>query len=369
MAKQLVTLESHRNFRLRLVLATLAHVPVKIQKIRADDVNPGLRDYEISFLRLLESLTNGSTIEISYTGTTVIYKPGLLIGGQLTFNCNPSRAIGYYIEYILLLAPFAKNKFSIVFKGIDSDSHETIGLEGVKWGLLPIMEKFGVRDVELRILKRGAPPGGGAEAHLMVNQLLAAPLTIHALELPKIAALRGVAYSTRVSPSIVNRIVEAARQVFSETGCRTDIVADAWRGEVSGSSPGWGVTLVAESKKGWRFFVEEVGSAGETPEDIGTKAAYELLEEASMSGVVCRSQLPLALGYMVIGKEHIGRMIINKQQVDPNFIHLLRDVKNLVGVEAHIKPCDDYLDEQDVDDYLVLMVKGVGFTNANKKIA
>ncbi len=369
MSQLLVVFQSHRNFRLRLVLATLSHTAIKIEKIRSDDINPGLREYEISFLRLLEQVTNGSAIEISYTGTTVIYRPGLIIGGALTFNCNHARAIGYYIEYMLLLGPFAKKKFSIVFRGIDADPHGTIGLEGIKWGYLPIMDKFGVKDVELHILKRGAAPQGGAEAHLMINQLLATPLTIHALEMPKISAIRGVAYSTRVSPSIVNRIVDAARVVLSNTGCKTDIVADAWRGENSGKSPGWGVTLVAELKKGWRFFSEEVGAAGDTPEDIGKKAAYELLQEISVSGVVCRSQLAFALGFMLIGKENIGRLIVHKSQVDESFIHLLRDVKKLFGTEVFLKPCDDYLDGDFVDDHLVLMVKGIGFTNANKKIA
>ena len=89
-----IAFSGHASFRQRLVLATLAGRAVRIDKIRADDEDqPGLRgasfreihtgvteldadmgatmattDFEVNFLRLLEKVTNGTTIEINYTG-------------------------------------------------------------------------------------------------------------------------------------------------------------------------------------------------------------------------------------------------------------------------------------------------------------
>ena len=91
------------------MLATLSGKPIKITKIRSQDLNPGLKDHEVSFLRLLEAVTNGSHIEISYTGTTIIYRPGIIIGGDLTHNCPDTKSIGYFIEPMLMLALFRKN--------------------------------------------------------------------------------------------------------------------------------------------------------------------------------------------------------------------------------------------------------------------
>ncbi|CAG8725242.1 11092_t:CDS:2, partial [Acaulospora morrowiae] len=73
----------HNYFRQRLILATLSGKSVKFNKIRSDDSDPGLRDFEVSFLRLLEKVTNGAVIEINYTGTSVLYKPGVITGGEL----------------------------------------------------------------------------------------------------------------------------------------------------------------------------------------------------------------------------------------------------------------------------------------------
>ncbi|KAH3903299.1 probable RNA 3'-terminal phosphate cyclase-like protein [Saccharomycodes ludwigii] len=357
-----VVFQGSKNFRLRIVMATLAGKPIKIEKIRSEDFNPGLKDYEVSFLRLIEAVTNGSLIEISYTGTTIIYKPGIITGGTYTHNCPNSKAVGYFVEPMLYLAPFSKKKFSILFKGITS-SHVDPGLDALKWGLLPILEKFGVRECALHTLKRGSPPLGGGEVHLVVDSLIAQPVTMHAIDKPMINTIRGVAYSTRVSPSMVNRMIEASRKVLKNVGCEVNITADVWRGENSGKSPGWGITLVAENKSGWRYFSECVSGPGDVPEDIGMKAAYHLLEEISCSSVVGRNQLALAIVYMVIGKEDLGRLRISKKEIDAKFITLLRDIKNLFGTQVFLQDCDD-----DEDDML-LTIKGIGFTNTNKKIA
>lgn len=364
----ITTFEGHRNLRFRLVVATLAGKPIKISKIRSDDMNPGLKDYEVSFLRLLESVTNGAQIEISYTGTTIIYKPGIIIGGELTHNCPPSKPVGYFIEPMLYLAPFSKKKFSIVFNGLTAlQNGKDAGLEAIKWGLLPIMEKFGVREVSLHILKRGSPPLGGGEVHLMCNSLIASPLTLHAIDTPKFSAIRGVAYCTRVSPSTVNRMIDAARNVLRPTGVEVNITADVWRGENAGKSPGFGITLVAELKKGWRVITEDVGGAASLPEDLGEKVAYELLHELSNSCILGRNQLLLALAYMAIGKEDIGRLKLHKSQIDENFVWWLRDLRNIFGTEVFLKDLAEEPIPGD-EDYMMASVKGSGFTSASKKI-
>ncbi|AMD20137.1 HCL014Wp [Eremothecium sinecaudum] len=363
MSSKYVVFQGHINFRHRIVMATLHGKPIKIEKIRSDDLNPGLRDHEVSFLRLIEAVTNGTVIEISYTGTTVIFRPGIIVGGSYTHNCPNVKPVGYFIEPLLFLAPFSKKKFSIVFRGVTA-SHDDAGIDAIKWGLLPVMEKFGVRECALHTLKRGSPPLGGGEVHLVVDSLISQPVTMHAIDKPLISCIRGVAYSTRVSPSMVNRMIDAAKAVLKKVPCEVNITADVWRGENSGLSPGWGITVVGETKKGWRYFAEEIGGAGDIPEDIGTKVAYKLLEEVSKSGAVDRNQLPLALVYMVIGKEDIGRLRIAKEQIDERIIALLRDIKQIFGIEAFMKN----VDEADSDD-MIVTIKGIGFTNTSKKIA
>ncbi|KAI3403466.2 hypothetical protein KGF56_003750 [Candida oxycetoniae] len=359
----LLVFEGYRNFRLRIVLATLAAKSIKITKIKSNDLNPGLKDYEVSFLRLIESVTNGSHIEISYTGTTVIYRPGIIVGGEITHTCPTSKSVSYFIEPMLMLAPFSKNKFSIIFKGLTNNLNET-GIDAIKWGFLPIMEKFGVRDCLLHILKRGSPPLGGGEVHLICNSLLTVPLTIHAIDVPKFSAIRGVAYCTRVSPSIVNRMIDGARTVLKNTGCEVNITADVWKGANSGNSPGFGITLIAESKKGWRIVADNVGGAQSLPEDLGELTAYQLMNEVTKSGSIGRIQLVFSLVFMAIGKEDLGRIKIHESEVDENLLYALRDIKEFFGTEAFLQP-----DDTNNGEFITLSLKGSGFTNISKKVA
>lgn len=118
---KLLKFEGHNYLRQRLILATLSGKVVRIDKIRSDDHDPGIRDHEANFLRLLEKVTNGSTIEINYTGTSVLYKPGAIQGGRIEHDCGTDRSISYYLEPMIALAPFSKKPFMLVLRGITTD--------------------------------------------------------------------------------------------------------------------------------------------------------------------------------------------------------------------------------------------------------
>lgn len=60
--------KGHGHLRHRLVLSLISRRPVRIDEIRSTDEEPGLRECEVSFVRLLERISNGTLVEISYTG-------------------------------------------------------------------------------------------------------------------------------------------------------------------------------------------------------------------------------------------------------------------------------------------------------------
>uniref|UniRef100_A0A1A7YFG5 RNA terminal phosphate cyclase-like 1 n=1 Tax=Iconisemion striatum TaxID=60296 RepID=A0A1A7YFG5_9TELE len=225
------------NFvRQRLVLSTLSGKHVKIKNIRSKDDNPGLRDFEASFVRLLDKVTNGSRIEINQTGTMLFYQPGLLYGGSIEHDCNLQRSIGYYLEALLMLAPFMKTSLKATLRGVTNDPTDpTVDL--LKSTALPMMKKFGIdgEGFDLKVVKRGMAPGGGGEV------VFTCPVsrTIRPVQLTepgKIKRIRGVAYSVRVSPQMGNRIVESARSVLNQFLPDIYIYTDHMKGANSGKS-------------------------------------------------------------------------------------------------------------------------------------
>lgn len=112
----------HEFLRQRLILSALSGKSLRIDSIRAAEEHLGLLDYEASFLRLLDKITNGSTIEINYTGTCITFVPGVLSGGKIHHDCPPSRSIGYFLEAVLALAPFCKTPLTLSLTGITNDN-------------------------------------------------------------------------------------------------------------------------------------------------------------------------------------------------------------------------------------------------------
>ncbi|KPP72002.1 RNA 3'-terminal phosphate cyclase-like protein-like [Scleropages formosus] len=340
MASQGLTYEGCNFFRQRLVLSTLSGKWVKIKNIRSKDDSPGLQDFEASFIRLMDKITNGTRIEINQTGTVLYYQPGLLFGGQVEHECNPQRSIGYYLEALLMLAPFMKKPLRAVLRGVTNDQKDpsvspaasasennsshccicnTIHVHTVdtlKVTSIPLMKSFGIdgEGLELKIMKRGMPPGGGGEV------LFTCPVrrTIRPVQLTdpgKIKRIRGTAYSVRVSPQIANRIVDSARSILNKFIPDIYIYTDHMKGGNAGKSPGFGLALVAESTNGM-FLSAELASNPQgqgspmLPEDLGCNCAKLLLEEVYRGGCVDSTNQSLALLYMTLGQQDVSKLLL-----------------------------------------------------------
>jgi len=99
----------------------------------------------------MDLVTNGSTVQINVTGkeeeeeeeeegtfgrrwlvvllwccagTQLRYKPGVIVGGVHAFDCGLDRSIGYYLEGLVCLAPFAKKPFHLTLTGITNDDRD-----------------------------------------------------------------------------------------------------------------------------------------------------------------------------------------------------------------------------------------------------
>jgi len=199
------------QFRQRIVMATLCNKRIRIDNIRDKEEYPGLRPFEASFLRLIESLTNGCQIEINETGTALRYAPGIIIGGNsIEHDCGSTRSIGWFIEGILPLLPFAKKSTEITFTGITNDDID-LSIDTLRFIHIPLLSLFGIKDgVSLELTSRGSAPLGGGKAILTcANVRELRPINL--IDEGFIKRIRGIAYTSRVSPQNANRIVDGAR--------------------------------------------------------------------------------------------------------------------------------------------------------------
>ncbi|TFY66143.1 hypothetical protein EVG20_g4948 [Dentipellis fragilis] len=378
-SRDVLHFSGHESLRHRLVLSILSGKPLKIDKIRPDDKNPGLRDFEISLLRLLEKVTNGTVFEISLTGTAILVRPGVIFGGAITHDCPLSRSVGYFLEPLIMIAPFSKKPFNLTLKGITTDDKDlsasclqlplvhTVLLtplctqaDLIRTVTLPHLELFGISDgLELRIKKRGSMPQGGGEVQFLcpvVKQLK----ILNFVDPGKIKRIRGIAHAVRVSPQFSNRMIEAARSVLNRYIPDIYLYSDVYKGEDSGKSPGYALTLLAESTTSVLHSAEAISEAGVAPEDIALRASRALLTEIRRGGCVDRKHQCLVLLYMVLGSEDVGRVLMSEPT--ERTIQFLRDIKDVFGTSFKITPVEDSTD-------LLYVCYGMGFINVNRSLA
>lgn len=384
--------EGSNFLRQRLILATLSGRPVVITQIRPQDEEPGLRDYEASFVRMLDKLCDASDIQIDETGTTLRYKPGQIIGGAgLSHNCPTSRGLTYFLEGLMMLAPLAKSPVSIRLRGITNGGPDP-SVDTFRTATLPLLSKFGISENLLfKVTKRGAMPGGGGEVTFSCP-IVKSIQPVELLNEGKVKRVRGVAYTTKVSPQFAARMVDSARGVLNDFLPDVWIYTDHSKGPQCGESPGYGISLVAETitrclKAADATAVLTDAGAGGTggarisdagglrrarpsgtdaeeglgsPEEVGETVAKRLLAEIDLDGVVDTAHQSMVLLFLSLADE-VKPSRVRLSKLSPNAAQMLRHIRDFLGVAFQIK--EDHGDRETV----VLSCMGAGITNTARR--
>ncbi|RWS24250.1 RNA 3'-terminal phosphate cyclase-like protein [Leptotrombidium deliense] len=372
--------EGSNCFRQRLILSTLTLKPMVIKNIRTNEDEVGLNDYEINLLSLLEKITNGSTFEIDETGTRVECNPGMLIGGSVEHDCSLKRSISYYLEVLFCFAPFCKEPLNVTLTGVTNDQIDA-SVDSLKSSAIPLLIKFmGIldpADIELKLVSRGLPPNGGGVVTFKcpVRRVVK---SLSFLKSGKVKRIRGVAFATRVAPSIANRIVEAAKGHLLKCIPDVYIYTDHRHGKQTGKSPGFGLSLVAETTNGAFYISDAVSnpSGSESgisiPEDVAVDAVFRLFEEIYRGGCVSSINQGLACLLMAVGETDVSKMQLGP--LTPYCIQFLRHMQSFFHVTFKLEAEETEKIRSDGHEYkkgsqkIIATCVGIGLTNLSKTI-
>lgn len=127
----------------------------------------------------------------------------------------------------------------------------------------------------------------------MVKSLLPVSLTDEGM----VKRVRGVAYSCRMPPQTSNRLVDGVRGMLNDLLADVYVFTDHMSGAAAGASPGYGVTLVAESTSG-RLVAAQASSEGQV-------TCCPCMESHSHIGEMI--SLTIALGPTICGRCCVAR--------------------------------------------------------------
>uniref|UniRef100_A0A1J3K2W4 Putative RNA 3'-terminal phosphate cyclase-like protein n=1 Tax=Noccaea caerulescens TaxID=107243 RepID=A0A1J3K2W4_NOCCA len=370
-------LKGSQSFRQRLLLSTLSRKAITIKEIRADETIPGLRTHEMSLLRLFETVCDDGVVEVNETGTQMKYKPGTIMGGKnLVHNCALSRSIGYYLEPLLVLGLFAKKPLSIRLKGITNDARDP-SVDTIRSTTLHIFKRFGVppEGLELKIEARGVAPNGGGEVLLTVPnvQMLTA---VDWLDEGMVKRIRGVTFSAKVSTDFEHSMRFAARGIFNNLLPDVYIFPNHNTSLQAGKSPGYGISLVAETTSECYISADTTVSLGrieETEEldaeekqerkpaaDTGDEVASWLLQEIEKGGVVDSTHQGLLFILCALCQQDVSKVRVGT--LSPYAVETLRNIKEFLDVTFDIKP-------DPLTGTVILTCVGSGLLNLNRKLS
>jgi len=131
-----------------------------------------------------------------------------------------------------------------------------------------------------------------------------------------------------------------------------------------GRSPGYALSLVAESTTTAMHCSEAVSKPGAAPEDVALDAAHALLAEISRGGCVDRKHQSLVLLLMILGSEDVGRCRMGEPS--PRTVQFLRDTRDFFGTTFKIAPADF---DGVPTSHLIFSCYGTGYVNVNRTMS
>ncbi|CAB4061418.1 RCL1 [Lepeophtheirus salmonis] len=313
----------------------------------------GLKEFEANLIRLFDKLTNGSKFEVNETGTALTYRPGLLTGGKIVHDTCAERGVGYYLEPLLMLGLFCKNPLELTLRGVTNHPSDP-SPDLLRSSALPVLKKFLLIDhgIEIKVEKRGAYPKGG-------GQVL--------FKLPIRKKLKSIQFTDQ------GKIKKNTRRCMGDSRLSSSLQQiDHLTGNKSGSSPGFGIVLQAETNTGTILTAEVTSSAGEdnkptVPEDLGIEGAHALLEEIFRGGCVDSTSQTLALLLMSLSQRDVSKIVTGP--LSDYTVHFLRHLRDFFQMTFKLETFEDE-ESEDLKmgaDKVVLTCVGTGFSNIAKR--
>jgi RNA 3'-terminal phosphate cyclase-like protein len=389
MASPVVCYEGSHHIKQRLILATISGKAIRITDIRKG--TNGIQEFEVNLIRLVDKLTNGTQIKLHPSGNELEFTPGILYGGKIEHQCCNEKSIGtvdmkflliiiylnsvcflgYYLDVLIAFGPFCKYPIDANLKGV-TNSNENPSVDHIKSSAFNVMKRFIVEEesFEIKIIKRGLMPSGGGEIIFKMSPVK----KLKTLQLSKtgmVKRIRGVVYSSKVSPTFTNRTVESSKGIMLNFLPDIYIHTDLNKGKLSGLSPGFGLLLTAESTENVIYSAELVAtSQGILPEDIGKECANKLLDEIYRGGCCDSTFQWILMLYMALGPKSVSKVVIGAlSQYSISFLQMLKEFFGITfKIDKDNRDSDDVDTAEGASPKVVLTCVGIGYTNISKRV-
>lgn len=341
-------------FRLSVVLSVLTGKPIIFEEFRYDCTEPGIKDYEIKFLELICELTEGTVVEINDTGTEIKFRPGVIKGGIINFDCGSEKCITYFLEPIMPLLYFSKLPSKIVFKGSTSFKDE-MSMDALKFYYEPIIGQLGIKNVSLKITTRSYSPDARGNVSFECAPTDSVLKGIALNMSTSFSKVRGLLCSSNVNAqitsSILNGVKENVGKIFDDVYIYTDSKHE------QGTSSGFNMVLVGTGEGSDLVILEELDHFDESiPSEFSAKISKRLMKKLAKK-VAIDSKISWSILMIMSILQGVSQVQLNAAMLDTG---LIDRIEALTGVTFHFKKIDTEITS--------VKCLGIGLKNISKGV-
>ncbi len=268
--------------RTALALGAATGVPVRVERVRANRPEPGLRPQHRAAVAALAAVCDARVDGIEVGSTVVEFRPGPIVGGDLDLAIGTAGAITLLLQTILPACAASRQSFAFRVAG-GTDVPFSPSWDYFAHVHVPLLARLGV-EVEATLERRGYFPAGGGSVRVAVGA--GGFRRADFVERGPVLRVEGRAHAHALPRSVVGRGAESLRDRLVAAGLPVrDVALEEHRGPGTGFGLGaWAIT--AESRLG----SDALGRRGLRAEDVAAHAARGLVLEVGSGAAVDEHQ-------------------------------------------------------------------------------
>jgi RNA 3'-terminal phosphate cyclase (ATP) len=263
--------------RTALALSAITGQPARIERIRAQRKNPGLRPQHLTAVRAAAALCKAQLAGDHLGSLALTFAPTCSpLPGEYTFDVTEAAqggsagSVGLVLQTVLLPLAMAAGESHLILRG---GTHVPWAppVPYVEHVFLPMLSRMGV-DVEIELERWGFYPVGGGEAVVSIAAHTPPLRPVKLAERGDLRRIGGIAAVTNLPAHIPQRMATRARNLLAGAGLQSRVEPHRLRGD----GPGAVAFLWAEYEHTAAGFTA-LGRKGLPAEQVAQAACDDLL--------------------------------------------------------------------------------------------
>ena len=280
--------------RSSLALSMLTDTPVRIENVRGNRPDPGLKHQHLGAVELAAEVGDADVTGAELGATTLTFDPGDVSGGNYETTIGTAGSITLVFDTVLPLATVIDEPLSVTVGG-GTDVKWSPSLDYYRRVKLPFLRQCGLQAV-IDPARRGFYPTGGGRARLRTAPSTLAPIRATDRGERRHIRIYSVASEHLDDADVAPRQARTVAQELPTEASVTERVSTV----ATTDSPGSAIVVAATYENGCGGFTA-FGERGKPAEEVGSDAAASL-RQFDRSGAAIDEHLadqlllPMAIG-------------------------------------------------------------------------